>query len=320
MVTSGEPQQARELRSPTFENKSIEYDIYHDESLIEGYWHGILFVPRDSRKHLLDLLATIRRNTDRSHKLSLKNLNKTSGKLYKCTSCWLHVGIAALIQNFRGIKYSTPTGADGQWAKFLPFTQLIRARFVLFRIKSGLDSLNFCRDYATKVEATFRMAFKGGSTMLSRKQSEMWIRSLHFDGHQHYHRRLNMHHILRDIGIPPSRVHLHENIELNDDSSDHLVPNAQPYDDCQLLQLTDILVSGFRVILAPDTAAEEHKHVSRPLSELVDKWNRGPKGFSYSRWSSGFCIGEGYIEEGRWQFGPIKPKYDPPQTEFFERT
>ena len=156
--------------------------------------------------------------------------------------------------------------------------------------------------------------------MLSRKQSEMWIRSLHFDGHQHYHRRLNMHHILRDIGIPPSRVHLHENIELNDDSSDHLVPNAQPYDDCQLLQLTDILVSGFRVILAPDTAAEEHKHVSRPLSELVDKWNRGPKGFSYSRWSSGFCIGEGYIEEGRWQFGPIKPKYDPPQTEFFERT
>src|ERR1700757_2505856 len=100
-------EQAPDLRGPTFDHKSIEYDVYHDESLVEGYWHGILFVPRDSRKHLLDLLATVRQNTHRSHKLSLKNLNKTSGRLYKCTSCWLHVGIAALIQNFRGIKYST---------------------------------------------------------------------------------------------------------------------------------------------------------------------------------------------------------------------
>ena len=232
MVSSGESQQARELRSPTFENKSTEYDIYHDESLIEGYWHGILFVPRESRKHLLDLLATIRRNTDRSHKLSLKNLNKTSGKLYKCTSCWLHVGIAALIQNFKGLGYSTPTGADGKWAEFLPFTQLIRARFVLFRIKGGLDSLNFCRDYASRVETTFRMALKGGSTILSREESDTWIRSVHFDGHRHYHRRLNISRILRDIGVPPSRVRLHENIELNDDSSDHRAANAQPYDHC----------------------------------------------------------------------------------------
>lgn len=266
----------------------------------------------------MDLLASIRRNTDRSHKLSLKNLNKSSGKLYKCTSCWLQVGIAALIQNFKGIAYSTPTGADGQWAEFLPFTQLIRARFVLFRIRGGLDSLDLCRDYASRVETTFRMAFKGGSTLLSREEGEMWIRSLHFDGHQHYHRRLNIYRILRDIGVPPSRVRLHENIELNDDSSDNRAANAQAYDHCQLLQLTDILVSGFRVVLAPSTAADAHKLVSRPLSELVGKWKRRRKGFSNSRWCNGFCIGEGYIENGRWQFGPIDPDCELSQAELFE--
>jgi hypothetical protein len=287
--------------------------------LTEAYWHGILLVPRHSREHLLALLGTIRENTDRSHKLSLKNLNKTSGKLYKCTSCWLQVGVAALIQDFKGKKYSTPTGADGQWAEFVPFTQLIGARFVLFRVAGGMDSLTYCRDYATKVETTFRIALKGGSTLLSREGKEMLIRSLHFDGHQHYHRRLNIDRILRHIGTPPSHVRLHEDIELNDDSSDHLAANPQSHDDCQLLQLTDVLVSGFRTVLADATAAEPHKRVSRPLLELVAKWNRGRKGFSNSRWFNGFCIGEGYIEDGHWQFGPIRPNYELPQTELFER-
>jgi len=135
--------------------------VYHDESLKSGFWHGILFVPRDSRKHLLTLLDDIRHNTDRFHRLSLKNVNRACGKLYKCTSCWLQVGVAALVQDFKGRAYSTPTGADGRWADYRPFTRLTGARFVLFRVKGGLDSLNLCRDYVAKVETTFRMAFIG---------------------------------------------------------------------------------------------------------------------------------------------------------------
>ncbi len=306
------------LRSNAFDNKPRDYDVYHDESLEHGFWHGILFVPRDSRKRLLTLLANIRQSTDRFHPLSLKNLNKTTGKLYKCTSCWLQVGVAALIQDFKGRAYATPTGADGQWAQYLPFDQLVRARFVLFRVKGGLGPLNLCHDYAAKVETTFRMAFKGGLTMFSREDEELCIRSLYFDGHKHYHRRLDLRRVLRDIGTPPTRVHLHDEIELSDDSSDHREAGAQPYDDCQLLQLTDILVSGFRTILAEAPAPEAHREVSRPLSELVDKWNRGRKGFSYSRWFKGFCVSEGYIEDGQWQFGAIEPDYEILQTELFD--
>ncbi len=230
----------------------------------------------------------------------------------------MDVGVAALIQDFKGEAYSTPTGTDGQWANYLPFTQLIGARFVLFRVRGGLDSLNLCRDYAARVETTFRIALKGGLAMFSRDASELCIRSLHFDGHMHYHRRLNLHRILKGIGNPPTPVRIHSEIVLNDDSSDHREPTAQPYDDCQLLQLTDILVSGFRVILAEGTAAEAHRRVSQPLSKLIERWNRGRKGFSNSRWSNGFCISEGRIEDGQWEFGSIEANFEVPQAELFE--
>jgi hypothetical protein len=52
---------------------------------------------------------------------------------------------------------------------------------------------------------------------------------------------------------------------------------------------------------------------------LVGKWNRGRKGFSYSRWFKGFCISEGYIEDGQWQFGAIEPDYEILQTELFDK-
>ena len=231
----------------------------------------------------------------------------------------MHIGIAALIQDFKGKAYEIPTGADGQWAKYLPFTRLIGARFVLFRIRGGLGSLNLCRDYAASVETTFRMALKCGLTMFSCRESELLIRSLHFDGYAHYHRRLDMHTILKGLGNPPYRVRLHTEIELNDNTSDHQKPSAQPYDDCQLLQLTDILVSGFRAILTEGTA-EAQWQVSRPLSELMEKWNRGRKGFSNSRWSNGFCVREGRIENGQWEFSSVEPDFEAPQAELFEKT
>lgn len=307
-------------RTTTF-TTSNEYDVYHDESQVDGFWHGILFVPRDTRDHLLTLLANVRRNTDRSHQISLKKLNKVSGKLYKCTSCWLQIGVAALIQDFKGKGYPIPSGADGQWAEYAPLTQLIRARFVLFKVKGGLSSLKLCPDYAARVETTFRMAFKGGLTMFSTEGDELCIRSLHFDGHRQYDRRLDLNRILRNVGTPPRRVRLHDEIELNDDSSDHLEGGSQPYGDCQLLQLTDLLVSGFRVVLADAPAVEAHREVSRPLAELDHKWKRGREGFSNSRWSKGFCISEGSIDEdGHWQFGSINPESLVVQSELFRET
>jgi hypothetical protein len=149
------------------------------------------------------------------------------------------VGVASLIQSFKGRHYALPTGKEGRWAEFRPLSDVLSTRFVLFRVKGGLGPLTLCHDYAAKVEATFRMAFKGGLTMFARQGEELCIRSLHFDGYKHYKRRLDLHRILRKIGTPPRGVHLHREIVLGDGTSDHRDRDAQPYADCQLLQLTD---------------------------------------------------------------------------------
>jgi hypothetical protein len=231
-----------------------DYDVYHDESQIAGYWHGILFVPRESRRRLTGLLAQIRNNTGRCDPVSLKSLENGSGRLYRCISCWIQVAVASLMQNFKGQKYPITTGKPGQWADYHRFPELIGARFILFRVKDGLGQLNLCADYAARVETTFRMAFKGGLTMFSRQGDELCIRSLHFDGHKHYKRRLDLNRILRNVGNPPAGVRIHSDVVLDDDSSDHREQNCQQYDDCQLLQLADLLVSGFRTVLVEATS------------------------------------------------------------------
>jgi hypothetical protein len=148
-------------------------DVYHDESQIAGYWHGILFVPRTSRRYLLDLLADVKKNTGRTDPISLKQLEKASGPFHRCVSCWVQIAVGAMLQRFRGKHYPLPTGQSGRSSEFVSLTSIIGARFVLFRVVDGLQTLTFCSDHASRVETTFRMAFKGGLSLFSQPDDEL---------------------------------------------------------------------------------------------------------------------------------------------------
>lgn len=299
-------------------NLFTDYDVYHDESQIAGYWHGILLVPRDSRQRLLNLLATIRHNTERSDPISLKQLDTQSGRLYRCITCWLGVGVAALLQRLKGQPYSVPTGNAKQYSDYVPFTETIKARFVLFRVKTPMKALTLCADHVSRVERTFQIGFKGGLGFFSSGGEELCVRSLHFDGYKQYGRRIDLHQILRKMTDLREGIEIPHGVILDDRTSDHRRPDCQSYDDCQLLQLTDILVSGFRTVLGEATN-EAHVFACKPLVELADRWNRGRYGFSQSRWHNGFCISEGSIaDDGQWQFGPVEPAAPAPQPRLFD--
>jgi hypothetical protein len=130
--------------------------------------------------------------------------------------------------------------------------------------------LTLCANHVSRVEATFRIAFNGGVRLFSKQGDELCIRSLHFDGHEHYSRRLNLRRILRDMKTPAEGIEIPDDVALDDAPSDHRKANCQAYDDCQLLQLTDILVSGFRTVLAKSGIVVER------VSATVD----GIKGFA----------------------------------------
>jgi len=278
-----------------------DYDVYHDESLIAGYWHGILFVPRHTRHRLLGLLASARTFTKHSDPVSLKSLNKPTGKVWRTVNCWLHIGIAALIQKLKGQRYPILTGQDKQTPGFDLLETVIGARFILFRVRDGLSTLGNYTDYGAKVETTYRMAFKGGLAMFANQGDQLCIRALHFDGHEHYGRGVDIGRILNRIGAPPAGVVLHENLILDDRSSDHRLPGSQAHDDCQLLQLTDLLVGGFRTVLG-ESKNDAQRQVCSPLLQLSDRWNQGAARMRNSKWNKGFCLSEGFIKNDKWEF------------------
>jgi hypothetical protein len=283
---------------------------------VAGYWHGILFVPRHSRPRLLDLLAGCRKATNFHHPVSLKRVGKTTGPLYRCVNSWLHVGIAAMIQDLKGKRYPVFTGEQGQSPGFSWLSKVIGARFALFRVKDGHESLSGYPDYAAKVETTFRMGLKGALTIFFRSGDEVTIRSLHFDGHEHYHRNVDDHRIFRRMGALPPGVQIPDDLEIDDRTSDHRDQHSQSPDDCQFIQLADILVGGFRTVLG-ESKCEAQRVLCEPLRKLSDRWHQGAKRMTNSKWHRGFCISECYLRDGQWQFDSLEPEV-PRHPELFD--
>jgi len=58
--------------------KNFIYDIYHDESKEEAYWHGFYSVPRINRNYLLSLLNFARTNTGYDYQVHYKKKNLLS--------------------------------------------------------------------------------------------------------------------------------------------------------------------------------------------------------------------------------------------------
>lgn len=275
-------------------------------------------VPRSSRFRLLTLLNSARDASKYHDPISLKRLDKQTGLIARAVRCWLHAGIAALIQNLKGRAYPIFTGIDKQTPGFGLLERAIRARFVLFRVRDGLQSLNDCMDYGARMETTFRMALKGGLTLLSGPRDSWCIRSVHFDGHEHYRRNVDLRRIVDRIGVLPPGVTFHHELNLDDRTSDHREKEAQSYDDCQLLQLTDLLVGGFRTILGESTS-QAQRNMCVPLQNLIDRWEQGPARMRNSRWSKGFCLSNGYLENGQWNFDGVYQPRETGQHELFQR-
>lgn len=300
------------------------YDLYHDESMVAGYWHGMLLVPESTKTLLLNELESVRTNLKHSAMINLKGVNKESGKPFRAVESWMAIGACALIQKMKsdGSIFSTakiiydPTGKRTFEYKLLP--SRIGAKFILFHVRDGHSTLSDILDYGAKVETTLRMGLKGGIHILGNSEEAIQIRSFHFDGHEHYGRHIDISRIVDRITNLRDYCSFANPLIIGDGTSDHRQPDSQSYEDCQLLQLTDLLVGGFRTILGECTNKVQMK-VCYPISKMLDSWQRGYAGMKHSRWFRGFCVSQCYLENGVWQFEDIEMKKDvPAQLTFFD--
>jgi hypothetical protein len=301
------------------------HDVYHDESKEAGYWHGILLVPRATRPVILQHLATVRRETGCDLPLSLKDV-KSRGDRFQCSRAAVQLAVAAMMQDTKGHAEKVFVSSRGynqqeqrkatDYREIVRITEPLKMRFIVFRERDCLKFLDpegHFLDYGAKVETTFRMGFKGGLHLLFDEDDPVTIASFHFDGHEHHRRHTDTDRIVGRLvdGLRPY-CRIVEQPVMDDRSSDHRQPGAQSFDDCQFLQLTDLLIGSFRTVLG-ECKNDVQADVAYPVAGLVDKWKAGRKRMENSRWHRGFCISQCHLENGKWQFTSLPAKENPNQ-------
>jgi len=183
-------------------------------------------------------------------------------------------------------------------------------KFILFRERDAHKSLTGFDDHASKIETTFRFGIKGGLHFLASDENPIRITKIHFDGHQHHQRHIDKDHIMERLGSLRKYCTISKSYDLIDDrQSDHKKRECQGYEDCQFLQLTDLLIGCFRTSLGYKTRPI-HGELARPVENLVAKYHEGQARMKKSRWANSFVMSQCYLENGRWVFEGIQRNQD----------
>jgi hypothetical protein len=286
-------------------SKHMDYELYHDESLEGGYWHGMLLVPAWNKKDFSDLLTTARNNTRYFDKIGIKKVDR-KGIIYNCASAWTQIGVACLRSSTKGKAEPVFLGRQDKGKLQYEAVRLGGLKFILFRERDSHKGLIGHSDHASRIETTFRFGIKGGLHLLGSDENPRHITKIHFDGHQHHQRHIDKNRIVERLGSLRQYCTISRRHDLIDDrQSDHKKRESQEYEDCQFLQLTDILIGCFRTSLGFKTRTI-HTELARPVKNLVDKYHEGYSRMKKSRWANSFVISQCYLENGRWAFEGIQ--------------
>jgi hypothetical protein len=303
----------------------VDFDLYHDESKEDGYWHGILLVPVLQRQYLLDLLQHVRNNLHFNGVLSMKDAKPNNRTRHECTRCWVEIGAGSLMQTRKNKEM--PAYGTGRYQfengrrkrELRTLQSVIGAKFILFRERDSHGKLDdrFFSDEASKIETTFRMGLKGGAHFLGSDSNPINIISLHFDGNEHHRRNLDRNRIIGRMYGLRDYFSISDNAPLYDKWSNHHKPEnkRQSFDDCQLLQLTDLLIGAFRRQLT----GRYQDSLSKPVRKFVEDWKMGFARIKNSRWYHGYCLSQCFIDNGTWNFETlVYKKIETQQMKMFE--
>ncbi|MBN2589710.1 MAG: hypothetical protein JXA96_07600 [Sedimentisphaerales bacterium] len=292
----------------------MDYELYHDESKVHGYWHGILLVPIESKPLVIEYLEKVRKYTRYEAIIGIKKI-KTEGKIFSCAEAWLDYCIGAMITQFN---YKYPhqifTGERIRDEKqYEIFENIVNRnplglKFILFRDKDQFKNMYNSLDHGGKIEVSFRIAAKSGLHYLFSEENHIRIKKIHFDGYEHHGRNIDKKRIIERLNGLRNYCYFKENCSIDDRSSKHNRENCQLYEDCQLLQLTDLLIGSFRTALGyyGQGNIPAQKTLANHVQVLIERYKKGYARMRYSRWKDSFCISESYIENEKWQFQDIE--------------
>lgn len=286
----------------------MDYELFHDKSQECGFWHGILLVPSDRKELFNSFIREIRKNTRYNSKISLKQV-KRHGIIFDCANSLLQVGVGFLRSTPKGEKYHVFLG-ERHKGKINPVkfpNECVGMKFILFCERDNHRNMLFYEDHTSKIETTFRIGLKGGMHYLGSEESPINIVKMHFDGHEHYQRHLDKNRIINRLRNLRSYCSISDDCEIDDRSSDHVKDDCQEYTDCQLLQLTDLFVGGFRTYLGKSTR-DIHYELGKPVSMMLKKYRQGYARMQNSRWKDSLWLSRCFIDGENWKFESLEYK------------
>lgn len=283
------------------------YELYHDESTKEGYWHGMLLVPIEKKEALINCLVTARTQVGYTHKISFKKINRAGAK-YDLANAWLSIAVGFLRSSPKGLPYYYCTGeknADGICYQKLD-ESASGVRFILFRERENHEDMLHYPDETSKIETSFRMGFKGGLHFLFSYSQPARITRLHFDGFQHHGRHMDKQRVVDRLTGLREYCCIESKDDLIDDrGSDPGKDGSQDFDDCQLLQLTDLLIGSFRSAFGYYSNESQWK-LAKYARTLINRYIKGSSRMEQSRWNHAFCLSQCYLADEKWQFETIE--------------
>lgn len=289
------------------------YDIYHDESREESYWHGFLFVPRVNRDYLLSLLRQSRDGLKWYDFLSFKDIKRkkklsTKAQLVKS---WISIALASLQQQK---PVSIPTQffiCDRPRKYFFKLDKLIKCKFVVFKERDNHKKMFQGLNKMKKIEITLRMGFKGGIHRLFNEKNPIKIGNFVVDK---FSDDLKLSNILKDfakhiIKYKRNYVSFTDNSKIILQKSDHRkIGLKQNPEDSQFLQLCDILLGGIRFHSYCPEFENKKYDISFPCRALLTRDRSNFFRMIESRFSNGFLLSKCWLENGKWQFKPLELK------------
>ena len=285
----------------------MKYELYHDESKEAGYWHGMLLVPTHIKEELVSKLKEVRDNLGHHHEIGLKSVKQGHGKIYALAGSWLGIAFGALRSRTKGVSYPVYLGERDKGKKqYTTLNSPIGCKLIIFRETDNHEGYDAYPDYGSKIETSFRIGLKGGLHFLGSEQAPIEIEKFHFDGHKHYQRNLDPERIIGRLKGLNSYCKVSDDID--DRTCNHNEEGSQPYDDCQLLQLTDLLVGSFRTCL--HKTKDVHMNLASSSKSMITEYQKGYRRMKNSRWSGSLCLSQCSCRDAGWAFDSI---------EFFEK-
>jgi len=301
----------------------MEYYIYHDESQVAGYWHGILFVPKCFNSEVINFLKKIREDChyNDDQRLNFKGL-KNRGNKFRAISMSLQLFVLLLRRSIKPhIDGSSGNTVYKQRSKgsgiccnpFLVLNKLYGVKFMLLKEENAHRKMECYPDFASKIETTFRFALKGGCHFMFDNDSPIGIKKVFFDGHQHYNRHIDKDRIIKNL---QSDFRDYCIIDPNFDVDDRQLIDRKD-ESFIMMNFIDNIISTWRCLVSMTYSNEFQKDEAQTFFSLFKRWQDGEIYMNNKgRWFKCFCLSNCWLKDDEWNFDNFMVK-DSAQTKLF---